>query len=709
MEPLLVLLRVAKEVSAGIPFPGLSAALKIALTIAEKAREIEDIRDECRLLAERAAYFSLRVYDQMKQCGRDSAPSIAAEERIELLLCTLRDIESLMKPRRKIRALSFLWRHMDIAEEVRKLSIQLEDAIKLFVMQTGVETEQRLNALASSNTSLLQHVEDSARVGNILIGETRSIRTGVLDLAQRISGSATFDGRFRLFAQENLHLVEPVSDENPLGALPRQADEHDLGNVPTKLQTGRVIRYRAVVKAAGELSGSQVIVHMYSDGDNGRFVEAVKSAKQTYHPYILAMLGYSRPGDPGEASYIVTEDYHPFINYLSSFHGTKKLRVFIQMTSEMCMAVDHLEMMELRQLLCPVTYWPHARVQYTFKLSELVFDHRYGGRFKWARDPLVLEELRGVSVPAVQAERVRLRNGGEDEYYVAQKMYMSKPLDGPDLDQSEMCVDFELGGISRTSWKRYQFNCVSLGTTYLFRQRVHISDRGDAVLRLLRSATNLPVVGYNSIGIPSEYVYHTETTAASAAEQAPPPLWFFMLQADDGDHRRDAVSDGHIPCGFWSSDKHPASIPADIDFDPTLRLERIGRDNDSAPVSTWTQRIADLTFTMQTKMYITIVELSEDERSAAGELRENSCLSSACCDPDNTDCSATYDDGSDDGANRDADSRSDLSDGENEPATVPSISAGSEPQDVMNSAYDDAEEYYSAEEYEVTGLGEGSP
>lgn len=82
------------------------------------------------------------------------------------------------------------------------------------------------------------------------------------------------------------------------------------------------------------------------------------------------------------------------------------------------MAVDHLEMMELRQLLCPVTYWvsptrrtslrptnystitfiqPHARVQYTFKLSELVFDHRYGGRFKWARDPLVLEELRGVS------------------------------------------------------------------------------------------------------------------------------------------------------------------------------------------------------------------------------------------------------------------------------------------------------------------------
>lgn len=110
------------------------------------------------------------------------------------------------------------------------------------------------------------------------------------------------------------------------------------------------------------------------------------------------------------------------------------------------------------------------------------------------------------------------------------------------------------------------------------------------------------------------------------------------------------------------------------------------------------------------RMYITIVELSEDERSAARELRENSCLSSACRDPNNADCSATYDDGnddgSDDGANRDAASRFDFSDGDNKPAAVPSVSAGSEPQDVTNSEYDDAEEYYSAEEDGETDFGE---
>lgn len=119
------------------------------------------------------------------------------------------------------------------------------------------------------------------------------------------------------------------------------------------------------------------------------------------------------------------------------------------------------------------------------------------------------------------------------------------------------------------------------------------------------------------------------------------------------------------------------------------------------------RRGAVLTLRICGRMYITIVELSEDERSAARELRENSCLSSACREPDNADCSATYDDGSDDGAHRDAASRFDFSDGDNEPAAVPSISAGSEPQDVSNSEYDDAEEYYSAEEDGETGFGEG--
>lgn len=38
LEPLLMLLRVAKEVSTELPVPGLSTALEIAVSIAEKAK-----------------------------------------------------------------------------------------------------------------------------------------------------------------------------------------------------------------------------------------------------------------------------------------------------------------------------------------------------------------------------------------------------------------------------------------------------------------------------------------------------------------------------------------------------------------------------------------------------------------------------------------------------------------------------------------------
>lgn len=108
-----------------------------------------------------------------------------------------------------------------------------------------------------------------------------------------------------------------------------------------------------MLKAAGEMSGTQVVVYTYPSRDDQRFVDALKSAKQIWyvsrltwqaglcishyrahsHPYVLTVLGYSRPGSPGEAAYIVTEGtpadlaHAPFsaskqlVNRLSSVHG----------------------------------------------------------------------------------------------------------------------------------------------------------------------------------------------------------------------------------------------------------------------------------------------------------------------------------------------------------------------------------------------------
>ncbi|OJT14720.1 hypothetical protein TRAPUB_8773 [Trametes pubescens] len=143
-------------------------------------------------------------------------------------------------------------------------------------MQSGVDIMSRMETLISTNGPLLQHIEDSARTGDVLIRETRGISVGILDLAQRLDSNAKFDGRFRLFAQENLELVEPIHD-----AEPQQADQHVLDRTGTQERPGRVIRYRAFVRAADELSGSRVIVHTYPDRDKDHFVEAVKFAKQT--------------------------------------------------------------------------------------------------------------------------------------------------------------------------------------------------------------------------------------------------------------------------------------------------------------------------------------------------------------------------------------------------------------------------------------------
>lgn len=118
---------------------------------------------------------------------------------------------------------------------------------------------------------------------------------------------------------------------------------------------------------------------------------------------------------------------------------------------------------------------------------------------------------------------------------------------------------------------------------------------------------------------------------AHAAEQAASPLWFFLLQFDSGDH---SAHESNIPCGFWSSEKDPASVPVDFIFDQTPQFVPI-EEGEEAPLFTSTQALGDLVFTTQTKyasvsilgfdvgcrintsfcgrMYTAILQFSEDE------------------------------------------------------------------------------------------------
>lgn len=148
----------------------------------------------------------------------------------------------------------------------------------------------------------MQHIDDSARVGDAVLGETRVIRTDISDLAHRVGGNVTFDGdvkiqvhistrchadtrrcQFRIFTRENIALLEPIVDSHkPWHATTTQRrDESTLVWASSRPRTGRVSRYRGVVEAAGDLTGTKVVVHVYPDQDEQQFVETLKLARRT--------------------------------------------------------------------------------------------------------------------------------------------------------------------------------------------------------------------------------------------------------------------------------------------------------------------------------------------------------------------------------------------------------------------------------------------
>lgn len=61
-------------------------------------------------------------------------------------------------------------------------------------MRAALTIDDSMNTLTSGNLRLMQHIDDSARVGEIVVRDTGEIRTGLSDLTQRVRGSAAFDG-----------------------------------------------------------------------------------------------------------------------------------------------------------------------------------------------------------------------------------------------------------------------------------------------------------------------------------------------------------------------------------------------------------------------------------------------------------------------------------------------------------------------------------
>ncbi|KAI0697301.1 hypothetical protein C8T65DRAFT_582800 [Cerioporus squamosus] len=307
MDTLIRALRLAEAATESLSVPGLTNAVKVALKLAEMAKEIKDTKDGMRSLAEHAARTTQAIYDTVRSFEGPIDIS-RTDERLDGLLSTLQKIEDVMSRPRKKNWLSVL-RHMnDYKAELAELEKELDQALKAFHVQGSIITDYQLSNVRRTQVELLGRAEDAQRVDSELLRRVRDTETHVNKLIDQGANSATHDGTMRLFARDDLELIEELDPESPIDAS---------GERPA--------RYKAKIRSDGRL----VVVRRFPHLDD-RFRDEVKVGKSIWHPNVAHPIGYSKL-DPYTA-FIVVDGFHTrtFNELCMTFHGPDKLNWMIK-------------------------------------------------------------------------------------------------------------------------------------------------------------------------------------------------------------------------------------------------------------------------------------------------------------------------------------------------------------------------------------------
>ncbi|KAM5536543.1 hypothetical protein V8D89_009820 [Ganoderma adspersum] len=302
--------------------PGLHALAKGALKVAEMAKETYDLQDQCYLLAERAAKYSAAVYCQLSS-GISTLDEGTATKYIESLIETLAAIEGLMMRRKKARFVDAFLRRETMTKEVKKLTGRLEDAVRVFDIQSSIHTNQQITMLLQRSEHLLQHAENSERVETALLSGSHRIDSTVQEILHRVRVDATHDGAMRLYGRDEVELVEEIGVEDA-GAEPGEG--------------GPVVQFRARLCE----SGRSVTVRRFPQPGK-KFRDAIAIAKKIWHPNVVHAIGYSRE-DP-ETSFIVNNGVytHTYDTLSKSFHGIDKFLWTMQSSKQIIAGLMHLK------------------------------------------------------------------------------------------------------------------------------------------------------------------------------------------------------------------------------------------------------------------------------------------------------------------------------------------------------------------------------
>ncbi|KAI0677763.1 hypothetical protein C8Q78DRAFT_109133 [Trametes maxima] len=324
-------LRVAKLVAGLVPasVPLLGPAIDAALNIAEFAQEVTDSRDKCRELAERAVQFTHGIYERLNDPASTLDVTCTATH-VATLLCTLQDIESLMKRRAKMSWTKLLLRKDKLKKEAEDLDKKLDDAISLFTVQSAIATEQALVQSNAVQGQLLRHAEDAEHVSAELLNRTGQLVT----LMQSVSIN-TNDGGMTLFWKEELDFERDLNSDIP--------------------GTNRATRWQAHIRKTGQA----VFVKTYRRQDDA-FRAVIERSKQMMHPHIMQILGYSRQSS--EHAFMVLEagaEHQPFAKYAQGVHGVEKYKWTVDLTKQLQSAFAYMAELGLAQGSTPLFEYPY--------------------------------------------------------------------------------------------------------------------------------------------------------------------------------------------------------------------------------------------------------------------------------------------------------------------------------------------------------------
>ncbi|KAJ8483019.1 hypothetical protein ONZ51_g4981 [Trametes cubensis] len=308
-----------------LELPGLGPAVELAVNILELAQDIKDTHDDCKTLALRAARFTNEIYQQLNDSpiGVDVSSST---KHLATLLCTLTDIENLMKRQSKKREKILLIVRKDkVKQQVAELNRRLDDAFRLFGVQSSIAVEGRLEQIATTQVELVQHTENSARVSGAILKRQDSIKQGLAQIDDHLitlMRSVTM-----IFSKEEISLVRELD-------LSQEAAVYE-DSVP---ESERIVRWQARIRSTKE----SVVVAKFPRRDE-RFRAAIELSKSTMHPHVAQILGYSRPDC--EHAFVVLEglqDQRPLEDFIKSVHGIKKYTWTAEVAKELQSAFTYI-------------------------------------------------------------------------------------------------------------------------------------------------------------------------------------------------------------------------------------------------------------------------------------------------------------------------------------------------------------------------------